>query len=71
MTATDLRRNVYQVLAHISETGERAVITHRGRTFLLIPEAQTPLMERPIPHATLRVPPEQLVAAEAAEWDRR
>ncbi|MEX2443259.1 MAG: hypothetical protein WD492_06630 [Alkalispirochaeta sp.] len=69
MTATEFRQELYKVLAELAVSGGSAKITHRGRAFYVIPEADPPLMERLIPHDTLRVEPEEIITDGASEWE--
>jgi antitoxin (DNA-binding transcriptional repressor) of toxin-antitoxin stability system len=69
VTATEFRQQLYQVLGRIAESGTGVTITHRGRTFSIVPEAKPVLMERLVPHDTLMVSPDELVAAESPPWE--
>ena len=69
MTATEFRQHLYQVLNEVANSGTRAVVTHRNRTFFVVPEAKPLLTDRLVRHDTLRVTPEELVAAEAPAWE--
>ncbi len=69
MTATEFRQRLYQVLGELADSGGNAIITHRNRTFLVVPKEQPVLTERLIPHNTLLVDSEELVDAEMPGWE--
>lgn len=69
MTATEFRQRLYTVLGELAESGGRAVITHRNRTFFIVPQESPALTERLVRHDTLRVDPDELVAAEPPVWE--
>jgi len=68
MTATELRKRLYTVLNEIAETGNEVTITHKSRSFSIVAHDATPFVDRLVRHDTLRVPADELVAAEAADW---
>lgn len=69
MTATEFRQRLYQVLNEVADSGTRAVVTHRNRTFYVEPEAKPLLTDRLVRHDTLGVSPDELVAAESPAWE--
>lgn len=69
MTATEFRQHLYQVLNEVADAGTRAVVTHRNRTFYVVPEAKPLLTDRLVRHDTLRVSPDQLVEGGPPLWE--
>ena len=69
MTATQFRQQMYQVLAELARSGGQATVTHRDRTFFVVPESHPSLMDRLVPHDTLRVNADELIAAESPAWE--
>lgn len=45
------------------------MITHRNRTFFLVPEDEPALTERLVPHYTLLVDADELFHAEPPVWE--
>jgi hypothetical protein len=69
MTATEFRQQLYKVLGKLADSGGSVRITHRGRNFYMVPEAKPTLMERLVPHDTLRADPDEIVNGEASAWE--
>ena len=69
MTATQFRRQIYQVLSDLARSGGQATVTHRDRTFFIVPKARPALMDRLVSHDTLRVHADNLIAAESPAWE--
>ncbi|MCA1754283.1 MAG: hypothetical protein LC641_06230 [Spirochaeta sp.] len=68
MTASELRKQLYTVLNELAESGGDVTVTHKSRSFSIVAHDSTPFVDRLVRHDTLRVPADELVAAEAADW---
>ena len=71
MKATEFRQHLYTVLGRLADEGGTVTITHKNRTFRVIPDENRGFLERLVPHDTLNVPPDDLVAAESSGWEWR
>lgn len=68
MTATQLRQQLYVVLGRIAETGDTVRVTHKNRSFRIVPEDGRTFTERLVRHNTLLVPADDLVASDRGNW---
>ena len=69
MPTTEFRHQLHKILGTLADSGGKAVITHRNRTFFLVPEDEPALTERLVPHDTLLVDPDELFHAEPPVWE--
>lgn len=61
MTATDLRKHIYEVLSEVAESGVSAEVTHKGRTFRITAVDRRPFVDRLVRREVLRVHPDEIV----------
>ena len=70
MTATEFRQKLYAVLSEAARSGTAAVVTHKGHTFRIVPEAPRSFIDRLIPHDTFLTPVDELINTPTAKlWD--
>ena len=68
MTATQLRQQLYVVLGRIAESGDTVRVTHKNRTFRIVPDDRRSFTERLVRHNTLLVPADELVSSRLGDW---
>ena len=68
MTATEFRRQLYRALDKLSDEGGEIIITHKNRSFRIVPEPPIRFEERLVRHDTLNVDPEAIVESDAGGW---
>ena len=69
VTASKLRKDIYNLLDHVLETGEPLEIERKGRLLKVIPERKPSKLDRLVKHDAIVGNPDDLVHIDwSSEW---
>jgi len=69
ITATQLRKNIYQVIDRVALTGVAVEITRKGQSVLLVPSKARSKLSNLKKRSVLKCPPEDIIHTDwSSEW---